>query len=164
MIQPTWGTPRKLPEPSFSSAVKQLYLLALLSLGDPVAAEQTVRDALLHTARNPPGNPDSGRFFALAVKKLYRNLKKAAKKTAYQSCLSACTGFSDLSGGASYAEAGPMMKVLSQFPFPDRFLLVCCAQRYPVTEIAGISGMPVWFVRRRLNRTVRRMASGLQII
>ncbi|MBE6905794.1 MAG: hypothetical protein E7476_05955 [Ruminococcaceae bacterium] len=164
MIQPTHGMLQKLPETSFSSAAKQLYLLALLSLGDPAAAEQTVREALLYTAQRSPGNTDSGRFFALTVKKLYRNIKKAAKKTVYQSCLSACTGFSDLNGGTSCVEAEPMMRLLSQFPFPDRFLVVCCAQRYPVTEIAEISGMPVWFVRKRLDRAVHRIAGSLQII
>lgn len=164
MIQPTHGMLQKLPETSFSSAVKQLYLLALLSLGDPAAAEQTVREALLYTARKLPGNPDSGRFFAVAVKQLYRNIKKAARKTVYQSCLSACMGFSDLNGRTSCAEAEPMMKALGQIPFPDRFLVICHAQRYSVAEIAGISGIPVRFVKKRLDRAVHSMAGSLHTI
>lgn len=164
MIQQTHRLLQKLPETSFSSAVKQLYLLALLSVGDSAAAEQTVREALLYTARRPPEYSDSERFFAAAVKQLYRNIKKAAKKTVYQSCLSACTGFSELNGGTACVEAEPIMTLLSQFPFSDRFLLVCCAQRYPVAEIAEISGMPVWFVRKRLKRAMHRVAGCLQII
>lgn len=163
-MQQTNRLPQKLPKTSFSSAVKQLYLLALLSLGDSAAAEQTVWEALLYTAQRFPGNPDSERFFAAAVKQLYRNIKKAAKKTVYQFCLSDCIGFGTLSGGTSCIEVEPIMRLLSQFPFSDRFLLVCCAQRYPVAEIAEIAGMPVWFVRKRLERSVRRVSGSLHLI
>lgn len=157
------GTPQKLPEPASLPAIKQLYLLALLALGDAAVAEQAARDTYLCCAPNLPKNSDSSRLAEIIVRKFYKNAKSAVKKIAYQSYCSADGEDSVLGDWIACEDSKEILDALSQFSFEDRFLLaLCCVQRFTFEEIGKMTGTPAWLIHKRLRRTARAMTKCLQ--
>jgi hypothetical protein len=147
-------------EPAFlcGFSAKQLYNLALHTVGDRHLAEQAVLSAFSDACRQLSDTSDVRLVEAQCLRLLYQYGKKAMSE--------AGEGRGVTSGHTLYgciapykAETNRLARVLSGMSFSEKFiLLLFCRHKYTVRQIAETTRLPVFLVERRLNAAADKAA------
>ncbi len=139
-------------------SAKQLYNLALHTVGDRHLAEQAVISAFSDACRQRDDSPDVRRVEAQCVRLLYRYGKKAVRE-AFHGCEDTAGGAADPCIKLHAEEPSRLTCLLSGLSFSEKFiLLLFCRHKYTVGQIAEITGLPVFLVERRLNAAADKAA------
>ena len=140
-------------ESLYSAAAKQLYNLALFTIGNPAAAEQIVIDTFVNVLSSTQDNLSVDLFVEQSIGFLYRKGRKARKKAGY---VIGCA-FEDQPESPTAIKKRQLIRMLGELSYDERFmLLLFCWQRYSIKQIARIMCIPVFITRKRLCGTMTR--------
>lgn len=148
----------------YQAAAKQLYNLALYTVGNQTLAEQITIDAFDGAFCSIPDKSDAERFTKQSIKLLYRYGRKMRRKAGYN--------ISDMMFSKK-AESGKverrdnvekkrLFEMLSKLSYDERYiLLLFCWQRFSAREIADIMRLQLFFSKRRIYVTINKTAAEL---
>ncbi len=139
-------------------SAKQLYNLALHTVGDRHLAEEAVISAFSDACRQRDDTSDIRQVEAQCVRLLYRYGKKATRD-AFDGREGAAGGTADPCIKLHAAHTSRLACLLSGLSFSEKFiLLLFCRHKYTVGQIAEMTGLPVFLVERRLNAAADKAA------
>ena len=132
-------------------SAKQLYNLAILTVGDRELAEQAAYCAFSDTYRQLSGTSDASQVQTQCVRHLYRYGKKAFREAGEQ--YSGAASDTPYGCNTQYAaETNPLARLLDGLSYSEKYiLLLFCRLKFTTRQIAEITGLPVFIVERRLN-------------
>jgi DNA-directed RNA polymerase specialized sigma24 family protein len=136
----------------YRAASKQLYNFALYAVGDQRAAEQITENAFADAFLRVPDRSDIRQFYIRCLKLLCRYGRKLRKKTAY--CMDEI--IPPTANRQASIEKKCSLQLLRKLSYDQRCIFLLFCWRIPITQIASITGLPVFMTRRRLSAVINK--------
>ena len=140
----------------YHETAKQLYKLALYTLGNRKVAEQITVNAFCEAFNTISDKTDVNLFKERSIKLLYKHGRKIQKKSEWNGCTIPVRTSEDIVEQAGVKKK-ELIQMLGSLNFDERYiLLLYYCQEFSIQQIAKAICLPVFLAKKRFGVTVNK--------
>jgi len=140
----------------YNATAKQLYKLALYTLGNKKAAEQITINVFCEAFNNISDKADANLFKERSIKLLYKYGRKIQKKSEWNGSTILIKTSEDIEEQVDVKKK-ELIQMLGSLNFDERYILLLFYwQKFSIQQIAKAICLPIFLVKKRFGVTVNK--------